>query len=54
MTNSPGGNAIEAYARASDGTLTSAGSYPTGGDGGALTQVTTVPVAAGSVGLGAN
>jgi 6-phosphogluconolactonase len=36
MTNSPGGNAIEAYARASDGTLTPAGSYPTGGDGGAL------------------
>jgi 6-phosphogluconolactonase (cycloisomerase 2 family) len=36
MTNSPGGNAIEAYARASDGTLTPAGTYPTGGDGGTL------------------
>ena len=31
MTNSPGGNAIEAYARASDGSLTPAGTYPTGG-----------------------
>ena len=36
MTNSPGGNAIEAYARASDGSLTPAGTYPTGGDGGTL------------------
>lgn len=36
MTNSPGGNAIEAYARASDGTLTPAGISPTGGDGGHL------------------
>ena len=36
MTNSPGGNAIEAYARASDGSLTPAGTYPTGGTGGAL------------------
>jgi 6-phosphogluconolactonase len=36
MTNSASGNAIEAYARASDGTLTPAGTYPTGGDGGAL------------------
>jgi 6-phosphogluconolactonase len=36
MTNSPGGNAIEAYARANDGTLTPAGTYPTGGDGGTL------------------
>jgi 6-phosphogluconolactonase len=36
MTNSPGGNAIEAYARASDGSLTPAGTYPTGGNGGAL------------------
>jgi hypothetical protein len=27
MTNSPGGNAIEAYARAADGTLTPAGTY---------------------------
>jgi 6-phosphogluconolactonase len=36
MTNSPGGNAIEAYARASDGSLTPAGTYRTGGDGGTL------------------
>jgi 6-phosphogluconolactonase (cycloisomerase 2 family) len=36
MTNSPSGNAIEAYARASGGSLTPAGSYPTGGNGGAL------------------
>ncbi len=36
MTSSAGGNAIEAYARASDGSLTPAGTYPTGGDGGAL------------------
>jgi 6-phosphogluconolactonase len=36
MTNSPGGNAIEAYARAADGTLTPAGTYPTGGTGGTL------------------
>ena len=36
MTNSPAGNAIEAYARAGDGSLTPAGTYPTGGDGGAL------------------
>jgi 6-phosphogluconolactonase len=36
MTNSPAGNAIEAYTRADDGSLTPAGTYPTGGDGGAL------------------
>ena len=36
MTNSPGGNAIEAYARADDGSLTPAGTYPMGGNGGAL------------------
>jgi 6-phosphogluconolactonase len=36
MTNSPGGNAIEAYARASDGSLTPSGTYPTGGNGGTL------------------
>jgi 6-phosphogluconolactonase len=36
MTNSPTGNAVEAYARGSDGSLTPAGTYPTGGDGGAL------------------
>ena len=36
MTNSPSGNAIEAYSRASNGSLTPAGTYPTGGNGGAL------------------
>ena len=36
MTNSPGGNVIEAYARAGDGALTPAATYPTGGDGGTL------------------
>jgi 6-phosphogluconolactonase len=36
MTNSAGGNAIEAYARAGDGSLTPDGTYPTGGDGGTL------------------
>ena len=36
MTNSPAGNAIEAYTRAGDGSLTPAGTYPTGGTGGAL------------------
>jgi 6-phosphogluconolactonase len=36
MTNSPAGNAIEAYTRASDGSLTPAGTYPTGGTGGTL------------------
>jgi len=36
MTDSAGGNAIEAYARAGDGSLAQAGTYPTGGNGGAL------------------
>src|SRR5258708_23582110 len=36
MTNSPAGNAIEAFARAADGSLTPAGTYPTGGTGGPL------------------
>ena len=36
MTNSPAGNAIEAYARAGDGSLAPAGTYPAGGEGGAL------------------
>jgi 6-phosphogluconolactonase len=36
MTNSADGNAIEAYARAGDGSLTPDGTYPTGGDGGTL------------------
>ena len=34
MTNDAGGNAVLAFARAHDGTLTPAGSYPTGGLGG--------------------
>jgi len=36
MTNSSAGNAIEMYARASDGSLTPDGTYPTGGNGGTL------------------
>jgi 6-phosphogluconolactonase len=33
LTNAPGGNAVVAYDRASDGALTPAGTYPTGGAG---------------------
>lgn len=33
LSNQPGGNAVLAFARASDGTLTPAGSFPTGGTG---------------------
>lgn len=33
LSNEPGGNAVLAFARASDGTLSSAGSFPTGGTG---------------------
>jgi 6-phosphogluconolactonase (cycloisomerase 2 family) len=33
MTNSPAGNAVLAFDRAADGSLTAAGSYPTGGTG---------------------
>jgi 6-phosphogluconolactonase (cycloisomerase 2 family) len=36
QTDNTAGNAVVAYHRASDGTLTSAGSYPTGGLGGVL------------------
>jgi 6-phosphogluconolactonase len=36
MTNSSAGNAIEAYARGNDGSLTPDGTYPTGGAGGVL------------------
>jgi len=36
MTNSPSGNAIEAFARDVGGSLTPAGTYPTGGSGGTL------------------
>ena len=35
-TNSPSGNAIEAFTRGADGSLTPAGTYPTGGNGGTL------------------
>jgi 6-phosphogluconolactonase (cycloisomerase 2 family) len=37
LTDNTAGNAVAAYRRASDGTLTPAGSYPTGGRGGILT-----------------
>src|SRR5258708_14713706 len=43
MTNSPAGNAIEAFARAADGSLTPAGTYPTGGTGGPLRSGHSVP-----------
>jgi 6-phosphogluconolactonase (cycloisomerase 2 family) len=37
LTDNPAGNAVAAYHRAADGTLTSAGTYRTGGLGGVLT-----------------
>ncbi len=37
QTDNPSGNAVVAYDRADDGTLTQARTYPTGGDGGVLT-----------------
>jgi 6-phosphogluconolactonase (cycloisomerase 2 family) len=37
QTDNPAGNAVVAYDRAADGTLTEAGTYPTGGNGGVLT-----------------
>jgi hypothetical protein len=37
QTDNLSGNAVVAYDRADDGTLTQAGAYPTGGDGGVLT-----------------
>ena len=37
QTDNPAGNTVVAYDRADDGTLTQAGSYPTGGNGGVLT-----------------
>ena len=37
QTDNTAGNQVAAYARASDGTLTLAGTYPTGGLGGQLT-----------------
>jgi 6-phosphogluconolactonase (cycloisomerase 2 family) len=36
QTDNPSGNAVVAYDRAHDGTLTLAGTYPTGGNGGVL------------------
>ena len=47
MTNSPSGNAIEAFTRAADGSLTPAGSFPTGGTGGALGSGHSIVVSAG-------
>ena len=47
MTNSPAGNAIEAYTRAGDGSLTPAGTYPTGGTGGALGSGHSIAVSRG-------
>ena len=37
QTDNPSGNAVVAYDRADDGTLTQTRTYPTGGDGGVLT-----------------
>jgi hypothetical protein len=37
QTDNPNGNAVVAYDRADDGSLTPAGTYPTGGNGGVLT-----------------
>ena len=37
QTDDPAGNSVVAYDRAQDGTLTPAGTYPTGGNGGILT-----------------
>ncbi len=37
QTDNPSGNAVVAYDRADNGTLTQAGTYPTGGSGGVLT-----------------
>jgi 6-phosphogluconolactonase (cycloisomerase 2 family) len=36
QTDNPAGNAVAAYDRAGDGTLSQAGTYPTGGNGGVL------------------
>jgi 6-phosphogluconolactonase (cycloisomerase 2 family) len=47
MTNSPSGNAIEAFTRASEGALTPAGTYPTGGNGGALGSGHSIAVSPG-------
>ncbi len=47
MTNSAAGNAIEAFGRAADGSLTPVGTYPTGGDGGALGSGHSIAVSSG-------
>ncbi|WP_412741776.1 lactonase family protein [Krasilnikovia sp. MM14-A1004] len=43
--NAPGGNSVQAYQRAGNGTLTPAGRYPTGGRGGTALQATVDPLA---------
>lgn len=43
--NSPDGNEIAAYSRASDGTLAATGTYPTGGDGGTALNAPLDPLA---------
>jgi len=50
QTNDPAGNAVLVYDRAPDGTLSPAGTYPTGGKGGAQTGAVVDPLASqGSV-----
>jgi hypothetical protein len=50
QTNDPGGNAVTVYQRADDGTLSAAGSYPTGGNGGKQIGAAVDPLASqGSV-----
>jgi hypothetical protein len=50
QTNDPAGNAVLVYDRADDGTLSAAGTYPTGGNGGAQTGAVVDPLASqGSV-----
>ena len=50
QTNDPAGNAVLVYDRADDGTLSPAGTYPTGGNGGAQSGAVVDPLASqGSV-----
>jgi 6-phosphogluconolactonase (cycloisomerase 2 family) len=50
QTNNPAGNAVTVYDRADDGTLSPAGTYPTGGNGGAEAGAVVDPLASqGSV-----
>lgn len=50
QTNEPAGNAVLVYDRAADGTLSAAGTYATGGNGGAQTGAVVDPLASqGSV-----